>query len=64
MSTKNNLLLIDTVVFSLVLVLHLARLVNNWDLILGPYVIPSWVSGIAVVLLFLLAYENWKLMKK
>ena len=36
-------------VFALVAVLHAARLVWQWDVVIAGWVVPSWVSWVALL---------------
>ena len=45
------------VVFSVVAVLHLLRLLLHWEAVIGSWVVPPWVSGLALVLSGYLAYS-------
>ena len=51
------------VVFLVVAVLHLCRLLFRWDAIIGGWVVPTWASGLALVLSGYLALSACKLRK-
>jgi hypothetical protein len=48
-------------VFAIVSLTHLARVVLGWDIVVGIYNIPSWLSLIAVVVSGYLSYSAFKL---
>jgi len=51
-------------VFSLVAVLHLARVLSGWEAVLAGVIIPVWVSWIAVALAGYLAVRGYQFGKK
>lgn len=55
---------ITGVLFLLMTILHVARIIFGWNAIIGGWVIPLWVSWIAIVLAGFLSFQSWKLMKK
>ena len=42
--SARNYLVISGAIFGIVAVLHLLRVVNSWDLVLGVWSVPMWVS--------------------
>ncbi|OGN09222.1 MAG: hypothetical protein A3J46_05630 [Candidatus Yanofskybacteria bacterium RIFCSPHIGHO2_02_FULL_41_11] len=52
------------VVFSLILVLHLTRIIMGWNAIIGGLEIPMWVSWIAVFVAGFLLYQGYKFRKQ
>jgi len=48
-----------SIVFFIVAVVHLARIVYDWSLVLGGVAIPMWVSWIIVILLGYLCVRGW-----
>lgn len=50
---------IAVIIFSLVAILHLLRLVLNWEMTLNGVVIPMWVSGLGLVVTAGLAVMLW-----
>ena len=50
---------IAVVIFSLVAVLHLLRLILNWEMIVNGVAIPMWVSGLGFVITAGLAAMLW-----
>lgn len=62
MNTKSFYNLIG-VIFSLIFILHLARIIFGWSAVIGGLVIPMWASYIAVVASAFLLYQIYKLKK-
>ena len=52
--------LIAVVMFSLVALLQLLRLVMGWEVTVNHVPIPTWASGIAVVIAAILAFMLWR----
>lgn len=50
-------------VFGIVGIVHLLRVILGWGFVLGPYVIPAWLSLVACVALAFLSYSAFKLAK-
>ena len=57
---------ISGVIFGGVALLHLLRLINHWEVILGPWTMPLWLSWLGLFLAgglsvwALLAAGRWK----
>lgn len=47
-------------IFLLVTILHFARVVNDWTLVVGGYAVPMWLSWVAFILTGYLAYTALK----
>jgi len=63
MSTRVYLL-ISGIIFGLVAVAHLLRVVNRWELVLGPWSLPMWVSWLGTVVPALLCIWAFRLASK
>lgn len=48
-------------VFAIVSLAHLARVVLGWNIVVGVYSIPAWLSLAAVVVAGFLSYSAFKL---
>ena len=48
-------------IFLLLATLHLLRLVFGWEAVFEGWVVPHWVSGVALAVSGYLAYEGFKL---
>jgi hypothetical protein len=59
MNTKNYLI-VSTLIFAVVAVMHLFRLMMDWSLQLGTYSVPFWMSGLALLVSAVVAI--WGLM--
>jgi hypothetical protein len=59
MNTKNYLI-VSTLIFAFVAVMHLFRLMMDWSLQLGTYSVPYWMSGLALLVSAVVAI--WGLM--
>ena len=55
--------LMSGVIFGAVAVLHFLRLINHWVVVLGPWVIPLWVSWIGLAVAGGLSLWAFKLKK-
>ena len=49
------------VVFLLVTVLHVLRLICRWEVVIGGWDVPMWMSSLAVALSGYLAYTAFRL---
>jgi len=63
MSNKTYLVLVS-VIFFIISVLHLCRLVNGWEVVFNCYTLPMWVSWAGVVLAGFLALRGYQASKK
>ena len=52
------------VVFLLIALLHVLRLVFEWEGTLQGRSVPMWVSGVGILVAGYLAYEGFRLSKK
>lgn len=48
-------------IFFLIAVLHLLRLVFGWEAVFEDWVVPHWVSAVALAVFGYLAYEGFNL---
>jgi len=48
-------------IFGIIAVLHAARLVLGWEAVIGGFVLPLWLSGVAIIIAGYLAYQAMKL---
>lgn len=49
MSDARPYLLVTTVLFTVVALIHLVRAISGWDFIIGPYALPISVSWVGFV---------------
>lgn len=59
--TQKTALRIGAVLFGIIGFLHILRLVNKWDAVIGGWNVPLWLSVVAVVVSIGLSYWYWKL---
>ena len=50
-------------IFLLIALLHLARLIFGWEAIIGGWSLPTWISGVALLVAAYLGYEGLRLSK-
>jgi len=55
---------ITKIIFFLVGLAHGIRLLVGWDVVLGGWSVPMWVSIFGVVLPWYIAFNGWKLLGK
>ncbi|OGY63750.1 MAG: hypothetical protein A3I24_02265 [Candidatus Harrisonbacteria bacterium RIFCSPLOWO2_02_FULL_41_13b] len=62
----NNKIFLKTVgvIFSLIAVLHFFRLVFGWEAVIGGWMVPVWLSVVALVIASVLAYKAFKYIKQ
>lgn len=61
MSSPQFGLRVASTIFGLVCLAHLVRLFSQFQIVLGRYPVPVWMSGIGFVVPGLLAYWLWSL---
>ncbi len=64
MLKERTFIYVSCCLFSVVGVLHLIRFVNGWDLIIGPWSAPVWLSGVAALFLGFMVYNATMLLGK
>lgn len=53
--------IVSALIFALVALMHLARLVLQWDVIVGGHVVPAWVSVVSLVVAGFLSFAGFRL---
>ena len=61
---KNKSLMLAAVIFGVIALLHLMRAVFGWDLRIGGWHVPVWLSYIAAVVAGYLSWHMYKAGKK
>ena len=56
--------LVAGVIFAVVAVLHLSRIVFGWQVVLGEWTLPAWISYFGLIAAGFLAYQGLTLSKK
>ena len=46
------------VIFLVIAILHLLRIVFQWDAMIGGWLVPQWVSWVAVIFAAYLGYQG------
>ena len=59
MVSHKTYMTITTAVFAVAAVVHLLRAAYGWDLVIGDWSAPLWVSWIGVVVAGVLAYSGY-----
>ncbi|MBL1433973.1 hypothetical protein COB87_000125 [Candidatus Wolfebacteria bacterium] len=52
------------IIFGLVATLHLLRFFKSWDIMIGTYEIPLWISLVVGVVAAVMAFNGWKMGSK
>ena len=52
------------IIFSVIALLHLARLVFGWEAVIGNWSVPAWVSVAALLIAGYLGYAGLKLSRR
>ena len=55
---------ITVFVFAVVGILHALRILNDWPAYVGGWVVPMWVSWVAVIIAVVLAWKGSKQTKR
>jgi len=63
MLSLRKVLLTNVIMFSVVLLLHLSRIVFQIDVNIGSWNVQYWINGIAVILLGTMIFLNGKHLK-
>lgn len=61
--TQKTFFCVSGIVFSLVFILHAVRLILMWEVVIGGWNVPHWVSVVALILSGALAYFAFKFKK-
>ncbi|OGI95744.1 hypothetical protein A2917_00280 [Candidatus Nomurabacteria bacterium RIFCSPLOWO2_01_FULL_42_17] len=61
--TKNKFVYVVSVIFLIIGILHILRLLNGWEAQIGSFVIPMWISFVAVVVAFYLSFQGFRMAK-
>lgn len=61
--SQRSYITVTGAVFFVIAVLHLLRLLLGWEAVIGGWNVPTWLSGLALVLSGYLAYAAFRLRK-
>ena len=56
--------LATAIIFSVIAVLHLARLVLDWNAAIAGWSVPMWLSWVAIVVAVVFAYYGFRFSKQ
>jgi len=51
-------------IFLLIAVMHVLRLVLRWEVVLNGWIVPLWVSAVAIVIAAYLAFAGLRLSRR
>lgn len=60
MSRKSYALTVG-LIFLIIAVLHLLRIISGWGAVIGGWVVPEWVSWMALIIAGFLAFHGLRL---
>jgi len=58
-SAERGLLMVASLIFLVVAIVHLLRLALGWNVILGDFAVPMWLSWFGVVIAGYLSYASF-----
>jgi hypothetical protein len=56
--------LVAGLIFLLIAVMHVLRLAFRWEVVLNGWVVPMWVSAVALLIAAYLAFEGLNLSRR
>lgn len=56
--------LLSAIVFTFAGLLHGVRAALGWELTIGDYLVPNWVSAVTFIITAFLAYSGFKKLRK
>jgi|TARA_B100002003_G_C13814691_1_gene401391 hypothetical protein len=62
MTIDNNTL--SGLMFLFVFLVHLTRVFDGWDIFIGPWLMPVWVSYIVILVAGYLTYHSFEVLRK
>jgi hypothetical protein len=62
--SRRAYLLATAIIFSLVALLHLARIVLGWSAVIGDWSVPMWLSWVGMIVTGALAYFGFTLARQ
>jgi hypothetical protein len=60
----NTYILTGVVIFSVIALLHLLRIVFGWEVVIGGWNVPPWLSVAAFIIAGYLGYAGLRLSRK
>ncbi len=62
--TTKSYMIVSTLIFALVALMHLIRITQGWPILLGTMTVPLWVSVLALLVFALVALWGISLIQK
>lgn len=62
--SKQNYFTVSGTIFGIVSVTHLIRILLGWEVIIGSFSVPTWLSMVAFLAAGFLSYTSFKLGRK
>ncbi len=56
--------LVTSSIFALIALLHALRLIYGWNVTIGEWTVPVWVSGVGFLIAGYLAFQGFLLKRK
>jgi hypothetical protein len=53
--------LVTGMIFAIIVVVHILRLYMNWPVVIGAWIVPTWISWIACIVGCALSYSGLRL---
>ena len=58
---QRSFCLVSGIIFLIIAFLHLLRIVLSWEAVIAGWIVPLWVSWLALIIAGYLGYEGLKL---
>jgi len=55
--------LVAGIIFIIIALLHLLRIIYGWEAVIGGWVVPKWISWVALAVAGLLGFEGLRVSK-
>ncbi len=57
---SKNYFFINCIIFGLIFLVHVLRVLNNWNARVENFVVPMWFSWVALIVMGYLSFEAFK----
>ncbi len=61
--SKSNFIFVDSIMFSLLGFGHLLRVLMGWEVVVGHYIVPVWLSWASILVALYLGFQGFMLTK-
>jgi hypothetical protein len=61
---QGSFLLVTSSFFALIALLHVLRLIYGWNVTIGEWTVPVWVSAVGFLIAGYLAFQGFLLMRR